>query len=243
VVVDSSGNAGVAFATYAAHAGLGCEVFVPASTSLAKVGSMSERGAVVHAVKGAREAVAAAAIARVEETHAFYASHVWNPWFFEGTKRYVYELVEQLAGRLPGALVLPAGNGTLVLGAFRAIRELDLDVPIVAVQSELCAPIASAFAAGREHVTPVADSGTTAVGIAIAAPPRGDEVLAAVRATGGWFVTVSDDDLAGAAAELSAQGYIVEPTAAAPAAALAYLGADVDAAVVPLASGRRALRA
>jgi threonine synthase len=235
VVADSSGNAGTAIAAYAARAELPCAVFVSAAMASSKLARIN---AEVVTVKGTREDVAAAAVARVEETGAFYASHVWNPWFFEGTKRYVYELVAQLGGQLPGALVLPAGNGTLVLGAHRAMRELGLSAPIIAVQAEGCAPIAAAFAAEADHVEPVIDQGTIAAGIAIAEPVRGNEILAAVRATGGWFVTVTDDELMAAASELASQGFIVEPTAAAPLAALHHV--DTEDVVIPLASGSRA---
>ena len=188
-------------------------------------------------VKGTREDVAAAAVARVEETGAFYASHVWNPWFYEGTKQYVHEIVAQL-GRLPAALVLPAGNGTLVLGAWRALKEIGDATPIIAVQARACAPIAEAFLAHHDHVVPVIDSGTVAAGIAIGAPVRGDEILAAVRATHGDFVTVTEEEILAAASELAGQGFMVEPTAAAPAAALSYIG--IDDVVIPLAAGTRA---
>jgi hypothetical protein len=46
-----------------------------------------------------------------------YASHVHHPFFLHSTKTYVFELWEQLGGRLPATLVLPVGNGILVLGA------------------------------------------------------------------------------------------------------------------------------
>jgi len=200
VVADSSGNAGTAIAAYAARAELPCEVFVSAALPSSKLARIN---AAVVTVKGTREDVAAAAIARVEETGAFYASHVWNPWFFEGTKHYVYELRAQLGQRLPAALVLPAGNGTLVLGAWRALQEIGAKTPIIAVQAARCAPIAEAFAAHRDRVFPVIDQGTIAAGIAIAEPARGDEILAAVRATGGSFVTVTDEEISVAAGELA----------------------------------------
>lgn len=240
VVADSSGNAGVAIASYARRAGLECEVFVPASTSLAQVGRISEAGARVRAVKGTREDAAAAAMTRVDETGAFYASHVWNPWFFEGTKQFVLELHEQLGRRLPDTIVLPVGNGTLVLGAWRAMQELGETAPIIGVQAAKCAPVAAAFAAANDHVDPVIDDGTIASGIAIAAPVRGDEVLAAVRATGGGFVTVTDDEILLAVAALAGNGLRVEPTAAAPTAAVAAGKADTDGEVVlPVSAGRR----
>jgi threonine synthase len=160
---------------------------------------------------------------------------VWNPWFSEGTKRYVYEVVEQL-GHWPRVFVLPVGNGTLVLGAWRAFQELGRTAPIVAVQAAPCAPIARAYALGREHVEPVENEGTAAAGIAIAAPVRGDEILSAVRASGGTVLTVTDDQIAAAQETLLRAGYDVEPTAAAPVAALSRV--PDDDLVLPIASAR-----
>lgn len=223
LVADSSGNAGTAIAAYAARAALPCEVFVAAATSPGKLAHLRAVGAIVRSVDGSREDVAAAALERVDRGDAFYASHVWNPWFFEGTKQFVLEAYSQLRGQLPDTLVLPAGNGTLVLGAWRALQEIDWLPRIVAVQAAACAPVAKAFVAGALDVAPVRNEGTIAEGIAIAAPVRGREILAAVRATDGSVVTVADEEVLEAQAELATQGLYVEPTAAAPAAAVRQL--------------------
>ena len=237
LVADSSGNAGTAIAAYAARAGVPCEVFVAASTAPAKLAQMHAHGAAVHLVAGTREDVAAAAVDMVERTGAFYASHVWSPWFVEGTKAYVHELHAQLDGILPDVLLVPVGNGTLLLGAWRALQELRdagrLDVlpRLVAVQSAACAPIAAAFATGAAGVTPTVNLATVAEGIAIAAPVRGGEVLAAVRATGGDVLAVTDDDVLEAQDALARQGLFVEPTAAAPAAAVAQIEPGASVAI------------
>jgi threonine synthase len=221
-------------------------VFVAASTSPAKLAQMRAHGASVQLVDGTREDVAAAAIDAVERSGAFYASHVWNPWFVEGTKGFVHELHAQLGGALPDVLLLPVGNGTLLLGAWRGLCELRdagrLDVlpRLVAVQAAACAPIAAAFAAGASEVEAVVNRGTVAEGIAIAAPVRGREVLAAVRATGGDVLTVTDDEVLAARAELALQGLFVEPTAAAPAAAVAQLSAGGSVAIPLSGAGLKA---
>jgi threonine synthase len=246
VVADSSGNAGTAIAAYAARAGLPCEVYVSDAASPSKLAQMQAHGAEVKLVPGTREDVAAAAIDAVERTGAFYASHVWNPWFFEGTKAYVHELHAQLGGTLPDVLVLPVGNGTLLLGAWRGLCELrdagrlDFVPHLVGVQAAACAPIAAAFAAGASAVAAVANKGTVAEGIAIAAPARGGEVLAAVRATDGDVLTVTDDEVLAARAELALQGLFVEPTAAAPAAVVAQLSAGGSVAIPLSGAGLKA---
>lgn len=219
-VVDSSGNAGAAVAAYAARLGIRCEVFVPAANSPSKLRQPESHGAVVHRIAGSREDVAAAALEFVDREGAFYASHVFNPYFYEGTKTYAFEIWEQLGGRAPELLVLPVGNGTFVLGACKGFRELlaaglvDRVPRVIAVQAEGCAPLARAHAAGG-RLEPVQTRPTVAEGIAIAQPRRGAEILAAIREAGGDVISVSDEQVLAARARLAARGFYVEPTAAA----------------------------
>ncbi|WP_171169573.1 threonine synthase [Streptomyces sp. I05A-00742] len=226
ILADSSGNAGTAVAAYAARAGIACEVYVPASTSEGKVAQLRAYGAVVHRIEGSREDTAAAAARAADEPGTFYASHVHHPFFPHGTKTYVFELWEQLGGRLPGTLVLPAGNGTLVLGARLGCQELleqrliDRLPVITAVQAAGCAPLARAVARGGEVPEQVIDEGTVAEGIAVARPARGAQVLRAVRETGGTVLAVPDDSIRAAHRELARNGLYVEPTSAVCWAAL-----------------------
>lgn len=244
VVADSSGNAGTSVAAYCARAGLACEVFVPEGTSEKKTEQMRAHGARVRVVPGGREAAARAARAAADEPGVFYASHVFNPYFLHGTKTYVYELWEELGGELPEVLVVPVGNGTLLLGAALAARELaraGVRAPaLIAVQAAAMAPLARAFAAGeRELAGPAPEpAATLAEGIAIPAPPRARQILAAVRESGGTFLTVTEDRLRAAQRDLAARGLFVEPTGV---ACWAAVGPDAPgdplagrSAVVPL---------
>ena len=252
IVQDSSGNAGHAVAVYAARAKIPCEIFVPAGTSPEKIQLMEAAQAVAHVVPGTREDTADATLAAAETPGTFYASHVYNPLFYEGTKTYVYELFEQLEGALPDNLIVPVGNGTLLLGLARALDELAAagllkSTPrIVAVQAARCAPIAAAFAAGRDTVEPTRNLGTAAEGIAIARPLRGPAILAALRRYHGCVLTADEDELFAQHAQLAAAGFHVEITTAATFAAFdAHRTALTGSCVLPicgagLKSGRKA---
>jgi threonine synthase len=221
VVADSSGNAGTAIAAYSARAGIACDVFVPAATSDKKIKQIEAHGATIHKVPGTREDTAKAAIDMVESTNLFYASHIYNPLFWEGTKTYFYEVFEQFDRVMPEAFVIPVGNGTLLLGAFIAFQELlawgliDRMPKILAVQADNCSPILKAFKEGKDTVDPVENTGTLAEGIAIAAPARGAEILNAVRETSGDIIGVSEGGISQAREALAAQGIYVEITSAA----------------------------
>jgi threonine synthase len=221
VLVDSSGNAGTALAAYAARAGIACEIFVPDSTSEKKVKQIQAHQAVVHKIPGPREASAMAAQLAVKRTNAFYASHVYNPIFYQGTKTFVFEIWETWNGLLPDILVLPVGNGTLILGAYIGLLDLKKaglisKLPqIYGVQATNCNPISHAFKNGDQEVHKIEGKETLAEGIAIADPPRGVDILTAVRKTLGGFIEVSEEEILPAKAGLAAQGMYVEDTAAA----------------------------
>jgi threonine synthase len=207
LVADSSGNAGRSVAAYAARAGVQARVFVPAGTPPAKVAAIEAYGAAV-TIGGNREEAASAA--RAAAGGPWYASHVYRPAFVHGVKTLAFELYEQLGRTVPGAVVVPAGNGTLVLGLWLGFRQLQAAgrlaaVPaIVAVQAERCAPLAGLPPGGP----------TRAVGIAIARPPRLGSVRAAVVASGGAVVAVAEEEIDRSVGELSRNGLLVEPTGA-----------------------------
>ncbi|WP_405601663.1 pyridoxal-phosphate dependent enzyme [Streptomyces sp. NBC_01410] len=240
VIADSSGNAGTAIAAYCARAGLDCTVYVPEDTSAKKVEQIRAHGAHLQLVPGDRESTAEAARAAADEPGTFYASHVYNPYFLHGTKTYVYELWEDLGGRLPDAIVVPVGNGTLLLGADLAIGELHAHgliserPALVAVQAEAVSPLAAAFHAGAETLLdePAPLAPTLAEGIAIPRPPRARQILRAVRASGGTFLTVAEDQIRAAQLDLAARGLFVESTGVACWAAAGTWSEGT--AVVPL---------
>lgn len=292
VVADSSGNAGTSFAAYCARAGLPCTVYVPEGTSAKKTEQIRAHGARLVTVPGDREATARAARAAADEPGVFYASHVFNPYFLHGTKTYAYELWEDLGGRLPEALAVPVGNGTLLLGVALAVAELDAlglitaRPRLIAVQAEAVSPLAAAFRAGAEDLLPVGagdllrdgaggaggllpdgrtvpgggagaggvrgagaggvpgaggnaaggaggvEPATLAEGIAIPRPPRARQILAAVRESGGTFLTVPEDGIREAQRDLAARGLFVETTGVACWAAVRAGGDAVRGEVV-----------
>ncbi|HNV35196.1 MAG TPA: pyridoxal-phosphate dependent enzyme [Bacillota bacterium] len=223
VVQDSSGNAGNSIAAYASRLGIGCEILVPEGTSPNKISQIKAYNATVTIVRGNREDTAAAALKQAEAGR-YYASHVYNPMFYQGTKTYVYEIWEQMGGRLPEALAVPVGNGTLLLGLHLGLKSLFAGGAIgrmpmvIAVQAARCAPLYRAFIGGKRTVAPVVNEGTAAEGIAIAAPVRGAQMLEALREMGGTVVEAGEEDIIRYGTLLSKSGIFAEPTSAATVA-------------------------
>jgi threonine synthase len=241
IVVDSSGNAGASFAAYAARVDMRARVFVPADASPAKLLQVRAHGATVETVPGPRSAASEAARAalRTAGPEVAYASHLWQPAFLAGTATLAYEVVEGLGGA-PDVLIAPLGGGTLLLGAalgfqrLRAAGLIDRLPRLVGVQATACAPLARAFRDGTDDSRPVEPGPTIAEGIRIARPPRSREILAAIRASRGAIVDVSDEDIVASLRQLFAEGLFVEPTSAAAHAGLAKVATAGETVVVAL---------
>ena len=224
VVQDSSGNAGNSVAAYCARAGIGCEIFVPEGTSPKKIDMIRAHGATCTVVPGTRDHCADVCREKAEREGLYYANHVYNPFFYEGTKTYLYEVYEQL-GRLPRNLVIPVGNGTLFLGVMRALDELiaaglvDKAPQIIALQTETCDPLLRAWERGGTAPAEIEPRPTMAEGIAIGKPMRGGEILAYARKYGVRFVHAPEDKILRAREMLAQKGVYCEHTTAANFAA------------------------
>ncbi|MBM6616968.1 threonine synthase [Bacillus suaedaesalsae] len=240
VIADSSGNAGTAIAAYAARCNIACDIYLSDQTSPKKIAQVKAHGATIKEIQGTRETIAAAAQQAVEEENVFYASHVYNPYFYEGTKTYAYEIYEQLKG-VPDSLIIPVGNGTLLLGAYYGFKELlenrliDKMPKLIAIQAANCAPLCLAYETGKPKAAPFTNKGTLAEGIAIAAPARSSQILEAVRDTNGTFIDIEEEEILSAREQLADKGFYVEITSAVNYAGyLKYNREPGEIVVIPL---------
>ena len=226
VVEDSSGNAGASVSAYAGRAGMRAHIFAPSSAPQAKLRQIVAYGAQVHSIPGPREATTAAAVQYSAERGLVYASHVLSPYFVEGTKLFAYEVFRQLGGKMPRHVVMPVGNGSLLLGALKGFSELRRggrisEMPrLHAVQAGSVMPIVAAF----EGTDAPAAGSTVAGGIAVGSPARLEEIVEAIRATDGTATAVEEADILNWRDVLAqTEGVYGEPTSAAAFAGLAGL--------------------
>jgi threonine synthase len=230
VVEDSSGNAGASIAAYAARTGLHAAVYAPESSSPAKLAQIEVYGAELRRIPGPR-IEATRAVLKAVQAGAVYCSHAYNPAYLLGQQTFAWELWEQLGGCAPDAVVIPVGQGGLLMGAWLGFRRLLLAGLIArlprlyAAQPELLAPIAQAFRAGVEEVAELTPQGKSlAEGLAIVKPVRGRRILQALRDSDGAGLTVSEEDIREAYHKLAHNGLFAEPSSATAAAALPQVG-------------------
>jgi len=183
-------------------------------------------GATCVVFDGSRDETADACRKKALSEGRYYASHVYNPMFYQGTKTFIYEIFEQL-GRIPDNLFIPVGNGTMLLGSQIALNELYASGCLVRlprifmVQSEHCAPLYSSC--------DILPEPTLAEGIAIGKPMRRKEILDNASYSGERIViTAPEAGILPARKELSRNGFHVEHTTAAVYAAfLAYAATHI----------------
>lgn len=231
VVEDSSGNAGASVAAYAARAGIQAHIFAPAGAPAAKLEQIAVYGAQAHLIEGDRQAVTDAATEFAERNSLVYASHNLSPYFTEGTKTFAYEIAEQFGGDPPRHIVIPVGNGSLLIGAHRGFREMlqrgriTATPKLHAIQARAVMPLVSAFIDSSRPAPAVRS--TIAGGIAVANPPRLRQCLRVLRDTGGSAVAIEEQDIVHWQRLLAQQeGVFVEPTSATAVAGLEALIAD-----------------
>ena len=223
-IEDSSGNAGASFAAYAARAGIQARVFVPESAAGPKRFQIEAYGAEVVSVPGPRSN-AAQAVIQAAEKGAAYASHAYLPFNLPGYATVAYEIFEQI-GQAPGTVVLPAGQGGFLLGAYRGFAGLKRAgliqwMPrLVGVQARSCAPLWALSSYGPNGLSWVTEASTLAEGVRVLHPLRGDAVLNAVEASGGFFLAIDEQDILPGRNQLARLGFYVEPTSALVWAAL-----------------------
>ncbi|WP_329140102.1 threonine synthase [Streptomyces sp. NBC_01476] len=203
VAMPTNGNAGAAWAAYAARAGLRSLIAMPVDAPAITRAECVAAGAELYLVDGligdAGKLVNAAVAGRQGYQEV---STLKEPYRLEGKKTMGYEIAEQLGWRLPDVILYPAGGGVGLIGIHKAIQELrelgwiEGGMPrLVAVQAEGCAPIVRAFESGALTSTAFPDAHTVAFGITVPKALGDFLVLEAVRATEGTAIAVSDAEL------------------------------------------------
>jgi len=228
---DSSGNAGASLACYAGRARRTAWIYIPESTPEPKKVQISSYGAELVEVPGPRhQSARAVREATLYNKESSYASHAWHPAFLLGQMTCAWEIWEQLGQQVPDWLIMPAGHGSTLLGAWRGFQHLknsgvtDKLPRLVAVQAEPYTPIYEAFhqGLGIPIITPHMAS-ISADGVAISHPVRGVELLKALHQSGGTAIAIEETAVVEAHHRMAEWGLFVEPTSALVAAAMDQL--------------------
>lgn len=258
VVTASTGNAGAALAGMAAAAGQKAVIFAPRNAPPAKIAQLLIYDAQVWLVDGNYDQAFDLSIAASNEFGWYCRNTGYNPFSLEGKKTAAFEIWEQLirlnSFESPLAVFVSVGDGNIISGLHKGFKDLQAlgwleRMPrIFGVQAEGSAAIANAFKAGVEEITPVA-AATLADSISVDLPRDGVRAVRAASETGGAYLTVSDDDILAAIADLGRVGIFAEPAGATSYAGLkealsqGFLGRDDPVIVLNTGSGLKDVNA
>lgn len=204
LAAPTAGNAGSALAAYAARAGMEAYIFMPSDTPAVNRYEAALFGAHAYLVDGLITDCGAIVREGADAMGWFDMSTLKEPYRIEGKKTMGLELADQLDWRLPHVILYPTGGGTGLIGMWKAFAELEalgwLEHPakprLFSCQSDGCAPIATAFAAGERFAQPATDAHTIASGIRVPAAVGDFMILDAVRESGGAALVADESKLA-----------------------------------------------
>jgi threonine synthase len=201
VAIPTAGNAGGAMAAYAARVGMEAFVFMPADTPIVNQYEAAYCGARAFLVDGLITDCGAVVREGTPHMDWFDLSTLKEPYRIEGKKTMGLELAEQFGWSLPEVIMYPTGGGTGLIGMWKAFGELgeigwleDERRPrMVSCQAEGCAPISTAWAAGKRFADPFPDPVTSASGLRVPSAVGDFMILDAVNESGGQARSCPED--------------------------------------------------
>jgi len=201
VACASTGNLANAVSAQAAQAGMKCFVFIPADLESGKVIASLIYAPRVIAVEGNYDEVNRLCTEVANKYKWAFVNINIRPYYAEGSKTYVYEIVEQLGWRAPRHIIVPVAGGSLLskiwkgLHEFRKLGLIDkFNTKIYAAQAHGCAPVVTAIKENSEIIKPVKPK-TIAKSLAIGNPADGYYAFKTVMESGGWGEEATDAEI------------------------------------------------
>lgn len=249
VTTASTGNAAAALSGLCANVDQKNVIFVPESAPQAKVAQLLVFGSTVLLVRGTYDDAFELCLQAAEEYGWYNRNTGYNPYMSEGKKTASYEICEQLNWQVPDAIFVSVGDGCIIGGLHKGLKDLqamgwiDRLPRLIGVQADGSNYMYQAWANDEDVLTkPPIEAHTVADSISAGLPRDRMKAMAAVKETGGAYVSVSDYEILDAIPAMARlSGVFGEP-----AGATAYAGLvkavsegviDSDARVVVLNTG------
>jgi threonine synthase len=251
ITTASTGNAAAALSGLCASVAQPNVIFVPETAPPAKIAQLLAFGSTVLLVQGTYDDAFDLCLQAADAYGWYNRNTGYNPYMSEGKKTVSYEICEQLGWQAPDAIFVSVGDGCIIGGVHKGLKDLlalgwiKAMPRIYGVQAAGSNYLAEAWERGEDVLSkPPIDAHTVADSISAGLPRDRLKAMAAVKETGGAYVTVSDDEIL-AAIPLLARGcgVFAEPAGAAGyaglvrAAAQGLVGPDERVVVINTGNG------
>ena len=255
IALASTGNAGAAMSAVGAAMDLDIILFVPFTAPINKLMQSVLYGAKVIPVKGTYDDAFKLSIEYTKLHGGINRNTAYNPMTIEGKKSISIELFEQLGRKAPDAVYVPVGDGCIIAGVAKGFSDLleagliEKMPRMICCQSEQSAAISNSVELGDYSEF---DATTRADSISVGLPANGRMAGEYVKASKGWCVRVSDEDILSSQIDLTSKaGVLAEPAAACAWAAFKKdkerlkkeVGEDALAVVLLTGSGFKDMKA
>ncbi|MFH1619404.1 MAG: threonine synthase [bacterium] len=224
ITAASTGNAASSLACLTGSIDVKTVIFVPVTAPAPKIAQLLVFGAVVITVKGTYDDAFDLCVKASTEYGWYNRNTGYNPFTREGKKTCSFEICEQMDWEAPDKVFVPVGDGNIISGIWKGFRDFNKlgiieKLPqLVAVQAENSNAIKLALE-GDGEIRPVSGK-TVADSISVSLPRDGAAAVQAIKESGGFAVSVTDQEIISAIPEV-ARGANVFPE---PAAAASYAG-------------------
>jgi len=226
----STGNAAASLACLTGSLAMRTIIFVPKNAPAPKVAQLLVYGAQVLMVDGSYDEAFELCINASREYGWYNRNTGYNPFTREGKKTCAFEICEQLEWEAPDKVFVSVGDGNIISGLWKGFSDfkklgiIEKMPQMVAVQAEASNAVKLAFE-GDGEIRPVSGK-TIADSISVSIPRDGMAAVRALKESGGFAVSVTDEEILKAIPEI-ARGVNVF---AEPAASAAYAGLKKAAA-------------
>jgi threonine synthase len=201
LAMPTNGNAGAAWALYAARGGIQSTIVMPVDAPKITRNECAVAGANLYLVDGLISDAGKIVGQTVKDYDLFDVSTLKEPYRIEGKKTMGYEIAEQMGWKVPDVILYPTGGGVGLIGIYKALKELQTlgwieegKMPrLVAVQADGCAPIVKAWKENKKESEFWADSETVAFGINVPKALGDFLVLESLYETDGCAISIDDE--------------------------------------------------
>ena len=226
----STGNAASSLAMLNAQTDMKTYIFVPAAIPAGKRAQLEISGAEVLAVEGTYDEVYDLSLELGLEKGWYCRHAAINPYLLEGKKTGAFEIIIQNEFVVPDYVLVGVGDGTVISSLYKGFwefKEIGLTdkIPrIIGVQAEGIPAIKEVFDKGKPYKPHPIEGKTVADSISVGKPRDVIKACTYVEASNGYFITLTDDEILEAIAELGKEtGLFAEPAGAVPVGGLKKL--------------------
>ena len=244
----STGNAASSLAGLSAPTDLNVYIFLPSSAPIAKISQLFVYGAKVVPIDGSYDQAFDISM-KIGRMMGWYSRNsAINPYLLEGKKTGAMEIAVQLDWDVPNYIIVGVGDGTVISSIYKGfydfymLKLVDRIPRIIGVQAEGADAVKRTFERG-EPFTPIdITARTIADSISVGKPRDVIKACKYVKRSGGFFVSVSDEEIIRSVKELAElTGVFAEPAGAVSYAGFKKLSREglfkVNDSVVLVATG------